>query len=136
MPRKPARGPRDRGFTLIEVLVAFVIAAMAMAVLARAAVDGLGNAHLSARYTEALARARSHLAGLPTLPVAGDTQGDDANGFHWHLRIVPGAHVTSRQNIALTLFDVSVSMSWEDGDKKRVLQLDTQRAAAVQPNQS
>ena len=123
---------RDRGFTLIEVLVAFVIAALSLAVLARAAVDGLGSAHLSAQYTEALARARSRIAGLPSPPTAGDFQGDEGNGFHWHLRVSSGSRVTTRQNVNLVLYDVAVSISWTDGDRKRVLQLDTKRAAAVQ----
>jgi general secretion pathway protein I len=123
----------DRGFTLIEVLVAFVIAALALTVLARAAVDGLGSAHLSAQYTEALSRARSRLAGLPVPPVAGDFQGDEGNGFHWHLRVSPAGRATTRQNVSLALFDVRVSMSWTDGDRKRVLELDTKRAATVQP---
>ncbi len=120
---------RDDGFTLLEVLVAFVIAALALAVLARAALDGVTSAHLSGQYTEALARARSHLAGLPSPPTAGDFQGDEGNGFHWHLRVATGARETTRQNVNLALYDVAISISWTDGDRKRVLQLDTERAA-------
>ena len=119
----------ERGFTLVEVLVAFTIAALSLALLARAAVDGVGNAHLAARYQEALARARSHLAGLPSPPTAGDFQGDEGNGFHWHLRVVPGARETTRQNQPITLYDIAISISWDDGDRKRVVQLDTERAA-------
>ena len=119
----------ERGFTLIEVLVAFVIAALSLAVLARAAVDGVGNAHVAARYQEALARARSHLAGLPSPPTAGDFKGDEGNGFHWHVRVVPGARETTRQNVQLTLYDIAVSITWDDGDRRRVVQIDTERAA-------
>ena len=132
----PADRPCDVGFTLIEVLVAFVIAALALGVLARAALDGVSNAHVSAQYTEALARARSHLAGLSSQPTPGDFQGDEGNGFHWHLRIVPGARETTRQNVPLILYDVAVSISWTDGDRKRVLQLDTKRTATAPPSAS
>ena len=77
----------ERGFTLLEVLVAFVIAAVALSLLARAAIDGVRAAHLSGQYAEALARARSHLEGLQMPPVPGDFQGDEGVGFHWHLHV-------------------------------------------------
>ncbi len=123
------RSERERGFTLLEVLVAFVIAALALSLLARAAIDGVRSAHVSARYTEALVRARSHLAGLPTPPVAGDFQGDDGGGFHWHLRVATETRITTRQNLQMALYDVAVAISWEEGDQKRVVTLATKRAA-------
>ncbi len=119
---------RDGGFTLLEVLVAFAIAALALAVLFDAGVDGLRSANVSARYTEALSRARSHLAGLPVPLVAGDFQGDEGHDFHWHLRVTQGPREVTRQNVNLSLFDVAISMSWTEGDRKRVLELDTKRA--------
>ena len=122
----------QRGFTLLEVLVAFAIAALSLSLLARAAIDGVRSAHNSGRYTEALARARSHLAGVPTPPVAGDFQGDDGGGFHWHLRVATETRVTTRQNLQIALYDVTVAIFWEEDDHKRVVTLATKRAALVQ----
>lgn len=122
---------REGGFTLLEVLVAFAIAAIALSLLARAAIDGVQSAHVSGRYTEALARARSHLAGIPSPPVAGDFQGDDGGGFHWHLRVATETRITTRQNQRLALYDVTVAIFWEEGDRKRVVTLATKRAAAL-----
>lgn len=121
----------ERGFTLLEVLVAFAIAALALSLLARAAIDGVRSAHVSGRYTEALVRARSHLAGIPSPLVPGDFQGDDGGGFHWHLRVSTETRIATRQNQALALYDVTVAISWEDGGQKRVITLATKRAAAV-----
>lgn len=118
-----------RGFTLLEVLVAFAIAALALSLLARAAIDGVRSAHVSGRYTEALVRARSHLAGVPVPPVAGDFQGDDGGGFHWHLRVARETRVATRQNLQVALYDIEVAISWEEGDQKRVVTLATKRAA-------
>ena len=52
-----AAGP-DRGFTLLEVLVAFIIAALALGVLFQGGIGGLTTANAAARYDEALSRAQ------------------------------------------------------------------------------
>jgi len=73
---------RQPGFTLLEVLVALVIAALAMGVLFSGAVSGLRAARLGGHYAEALSRARSHLAAIgPGAPlVAKGTMGRDFAG--------------------------------------------------------
>src|ERR1700712_52884 len=83
--------PRDAGFTLLEVLVAFVIAALALGVLFQGAMEGLGAVHLADRTTEALSRARSHLAAVGHgIPLRTQTQqGEDGSGFSWSLAIRP-----------------------------------------------
>src|SRR5438309_8766157 len=79
------------GFTLLEVLIAFIIASLALAVLAQSGVSSLRSIQNAARYEEALARARSRLAlalhGAPLVP--GDHQGDDGGGYRWRVRIAP-----------------------------------------------
>jgi len=50
------------GFTLLEVLIAFAIVAIALAALIKGAGFGFNAVGQSARYEEALSRARSHLA--------------------------------------------------------------------------
>src|SRR6201990_2148464 len=87
--RIPASG--DRGFTLLEVMIALVIAALALGVLFHAGLSGLQSAQAASHYEQAVARARSHLAlAVHASPlVAGDWQGDDGGGFAWHLRVTP-----------------------------------------------
>src|SRR4051794_24556647 len=84
--------PRARGgFTLLETLVALVIASLALAVLYHAGAAALNSVHTAARYREAMARAQSRLAlathGGALAP--GDWQGDDDGGFHWRLHVEP-----------------------------------------------
>ncbi|MCB8876970.1 type IV pilus modification PilV family protein [Acidisoma silvae] len=128
MGRKPP--PADAGFTLLEVLVAFVIASLAFAVLAGAALDGMRSANLSGRYQEALARARSHLAAIGPSPQPSDRQGDEGDGFHWHIRIVqlasapvtlaqPGGNA-GRPPVQASLYAVSVGISWGDRRRRQV----------------
>ena len=131
--------PGDRGFTLLEVLVAFIIAAIALTVLFSGSLDGLRAADVSGRYAEAISRAQSHLAvaavgdGL----TSGDRQGDEAHGFHWHVRISPKASVppnpAAPQQRLLTLYAISSAVSWTEGDRTRTVQLDTERVGAAPP---
>ena len=115
------------GFTLIEVLVAFIIAGLALAVLVHAGVEGLRASSLSARYQEALARAQSHLAAAVDASQPGDRQGDEGDGFHWHVRTVPLAHITTSNGPA-TLLGVSVAISWGPPPGRSV-HLDTEQVA-------
>jgi len=116
--------PGERGFTLLEVLVAFVIAALALGVLFRGAVDGLYAAQAAARYEEAMTRAQSHLAALTAGSLApGDHQGDDGNGYHWRVKIAPLAVAAGGSP---TLYTVNVAVSWTDGSR-RTVELDSER---------
>ena len=73
---------RDRGFTLLEVLVAFVIAAISVAALLQGAGAGLASARIAAHYGEALSLARSRLALLSAAaPVQGEQSGALPGGF-------------------------------------------------------
>jgi general secretion pathway protein I len=129
----------ERGFALLEVLVAFVIAALALGVLFNAGLSGLQSARAASHYEQAVARARSHLAlAVHASPlVAGDWQGDDGGGFAWHLRVTPMASttvapvyaVTARRSATfpLTLYAVSVVIAWRDGDRAREVRFDTEQ---------
>ena len=57
----PVRVSTEHGFTLLEVLVAFIIAALALAVLFHAGLSGVQAAQSASHYEQAIARARSHL---------------------------------------------------------------------------
>src|ERR1700754_588558 len=87
-----ARRPQ-RGFTLIEVLIAFAIAAMALGLLFQAASSSGGAAHLAGNYEEAISRAKSHMASLGRESdiAPGEQSGDDGSGFRWRVKITPSA---------------------------------------------
>jgi len=129
----------DHGFTLLEVLVAFIIAALALAALFEGGLGGLRATTVSSRYLEAVARAQSHLAAttLEGNLVAADTQGDEGGGFHWHVRVTQaaaGAAAAGAQSgPAPALYAVSVAESWSESGHSRVVQLDTQRVGAAAP---
>src|SRR5712691_11193481 len=73
------------GFTLLEVVVALAIAALALVTLFQTGSGGLFAADTAARIDEAIERAQSHLAAVGRAgPIApGELTGDDGGGYRW-----------------------------------------------------
>lgn len=136
----PEPGAREHGFTLLEVLVAFVIAAMALGALTQGAAGGLQSARVSGHYQEALSRARSRLAALGMAAVPGEQQGDDGGGFSWRVRVVPLATAgrpregvdPARPGQAI-LLGVTVRIAWRMDGGEREVTLATQRVGLAPP---
>lgn len=124
------------GFTLLEVVIALAIAALALVVLFRAGADGLFAVSTASRAEEAVQRAQSHLAALgreaPLLE--GQSGGDDGGGYRWHLRVAPVARWqrpgAAGSTALTTLYDVEVSVSWRGNGHDRAITLRTERVGA------
>ncbi len=133
------RAAGERGFTLLEVLIAFVIASLAIGVLYGGTVTGLDATAVSAKYDEAVSLARSHLApiGHGEAIAPQETSGADGDGFTWHLHIRRvGSRVMDltdqdRANdikaTSAVLFEVVVTESWKTGSHERQVTLATRR---------
>ncbi len=123
---------------MLEVLVAFVIAALALGVLFQGAIEGLASVRLADRTTEALTCARSHLAAVGHgIPLRTQTQqGEDGSGFSWSLAIRPLTSAPLNQTggdtqhpAQETLFEVRVTENWDALQGKRGTTLVTRRVA-------
>lgn len=127
----------ERGFTLLELMVAFVIAALALGALFHGASGGLRSVAVADRYQEALARARSRLAtighGLPLAP--RHDSGDDGSGFRWDVDIVLAASAAPLRQPAdpvlgppprMALYSVQVGESWTGEAGPRRVRLQTE----------
>jgi general secretion pathway protein I len=131
----------ERGFTLLEVLIAFAITAFALAALFRGGLEGLRSASVAGSYQEGIARARSRLAmighGIALVP--GEIGGDDGGGYRWRIRIVPISAATATpagRVLAIQLYSISVAVSWQADGHEREIRLDSKRMAATVPGQS
>jgi general secretion pathway protein I len=127
----------QRGFTLLEVMIALIIAGLAAATLLAAVGTGLHASQTASMYDQAIVRAKSRLAvatkGARLAPE--DRRGDDGGGFSWRLRVAPVAAASQRpvgllgpraaSSVSVVLYDVSVWISWKDGDVERNVHLDT-----------
>ena len=85
------REREQAGFTLLEVMVAFFIAALATVMVLQASFTGAAQSRVASRTQEAVARAQSRLASLGVLTMLQreDLSGDDGGGFAWHLSVAP-----------------------------------------------
>jgi general secretion pathway protein I len=127
--------PPVRGFTLVEVLVALVIAGLALGLLFRGGIDGLASTRVAARVEEATARAQSRLtASCHGARLAPGTQsGDDGGGFAWRTQVqVAGDTTVPRGNdddpkppLRATLYAVRVTVGWGGGARMREVSLAT-----------
>jgi general secretion pathway protein I len=130
---------RDNGFTLLEVLVALAIAALALIAMFRAGGEGLLAVGTASRYEQAMQRAQSHLAavGRDTALLQGESEGDDGGGFRWRLRVAPVASwqvASAGSATSATLFDVEVAISWPGINGGRSVSLRTRRLATAAPD--
>jgi general secretion pathway protein I len=128
-----------KGFTLFEVIIALIIAAMATVALLEAAGTGLNATRNASLYDQAIVRAKSHLAaaahGIKLEPV--DQRGDDGGGFQWRLRIAPAASTSMRPlgpagpraaaSYPVILYGITVWIGWNENGTERQVRLDTEQ---------
>src|SRR3984893_10860234 len=134
------RTSQDSGFTLLEVVVALAIAALAIVGLFQAGGGGLLAFNTAGRVEEAVQLAQSHLAavGRSAALIQGEFTDDDGGGYHWRLRARP---VGTRQVAAPagnparpgsgTLFAVEVAISCPGPRGERSVVLKTMRLSGT-----
>ena len=113
-----------RGFTLIEVVVAFVMLALVLAVGFEIFSTGLRRVGELEDYSRALSIAQSKLtaAGTEEQFKEGAFQGDSEDGrFHWTTGITrseEGLPVPHPGKSVYVLFRVDVKVDWRGGDTR------------------
>jgi general secretion pathway protein I len=121
-----------RGFTLLEVVVALAITALALVGLFRAGSGGVLAVNVAGRVNEAIERAQSRLAEFGRIaaitPV--ETEGDDGDGYRWRVRTRPLASWQvgpPASALSVTLFEVEVTISWQADSGRRSVTLSSLR---------
>lgn len=130
---------REGGFTLLEVLVAFVIMSIALVELMRSGSQGLRSVDIAAQTEAAVAVAQSRLRLFRELAGAGtlDRQGDEGL-YHWRLQVVPlnsmPVAVTGRRPPNPTvLYQVLATISWVSQGRQSSIRLVTRRLSPAPP---
>jgi general secretion pathway protein I len=127
-----------RGFTLLEILVAFVVLAAGAGILYRTFSTGLNNVDAVSGYSEAIALAEAKLSavGLEHALAEGDEQGtSEDRRFDWRVTVAPytppdGSADPAADVSAHVLLRATVTVSWNQrGYQKRSLTLSTIRIA-------
>ena len=130
------------GFTLVEALVALVIAGLASAAIAGVLNAGLLGHRTSSDVTTALILAEGKLAavgaGEPLRP--GRVEGISAGGFRWELRVKlyddPEDRPTTSFDQApsdLRLYSLTAAVSWAGRMRERRLEVSTLRLGPAPP---
>ncbi len=129
-----------KGFSLLEVLVAFVILALAMGVLMRIFSGGLQNATRAGEYQQAVLLAKSKLAsiGIETPLEESDSNGEFDGKYRWHLimhRYQDNSAAADEQAglpaslLPVKLLEVEVQVLWGDSLRPHSIALKTLRMA-------
>jgi general secretion pathway protein I len=114
-----------RGFTLVELLVALAILAVALGVLLGAISDSLDRVRRDRSDGTALALAQSLLdrAGTERPLVPGISEGDAAEGFHWSLDVTSYGSSADSKAWGITAYLVRATVRWKDGATLRARSL-------------
>ncbi len=134
-------GSRSKGFTLLELLAAFVIFAIGFGVMMDMTASSLRNARVGAEMTEAALWAQSKLdiAGIDAPIKAGSDSGEFDRKYSWEMNVTEWEPPTDAAPLALAgvapveLFKIELIVRWGQGERERRARFVTLRA--VQPNQ-
>ncbi len=113
----------ERGFTLLEIIVAMAILGMGIVMVMQLFSGGLRSAGLSRDYSVALLHARAKMEEMLLNPVEAAGEFDD--GFRWHTEV----SLCDRADCeASGPTRITVWVLWPAGDGERAVELVTLKA--------
>ena len=125
----------QRGFSLIEILVAFVILAMSLTVIFRIFSGGLRNVALSEDYAQAVVLAESQLSaiGISEPLEQGVTSGEWDERFRWQrmVELYQPWEQDKALDAPLLGYLVTVSVDWMHAGRNRQISLSSVRLKQV-----
>lgn len=140
------RGPRclanrSRGFSLIELLAAFVVFAIGFGVMMEMTSSSLRNARVGAEMTEVALWAQSKLdiAGIDAPIKPGAASGEFDRKYRWEMNITEWQPPEDAAQLDVTgvapieLYQIELIVRWGQGERERHARFVTLRA--IQPDQ-
>jgi general secretion pathway protein I len=127
---RPA-GKAQSGFTLVEILVAFTIAALLLSALYQIFSTGLHSASMAKDYSNAVLLAESALEvfGVEEALVAGESRDRIDQKYQRHIVVRPRPDLLPKgiAKPAVTPYEVEVDITWRNGRQARSFSLATIR---------
>lgn len=120
-----------RGMTLMEVLVAFVVLSLTMAVILHIFSGGMRNSRSTDSYSRAvfLAQSRLAVAGVENTLVAGEENGQVGTNLRWRVsttRMDDGGEA-DRLLMPVRQYIVRAQVSWQEDGRDKQIELSTVR---------
>jgi general secretion pathway protein I len=133
--RRTSQGPRgQRGYTLIEVVVAFALLAFAMTLLLGSLTNATKQVRASSDFGRAALHAQSLLdqAGVGEALAVGQRDGDIEDGrYHWEMNVTPfhdpAAPPQPQVLGAPQLLQLELIMRWGKGGPRETLRMQSLR---------
>ena len=128
---------RQRGFSLLELLVAFTILALSLGVLMQIFSGSLRNVETTTDQAQATLLAQTLLAsvGIEERLAEGESAGQVGDHFRWTLRVLPFVEAPAAdrpaaqpQALSIELWQVTAHVAWGSPDHERSIDLDTLRS--------
>lgn len=134
-PRKPQAAA---GFSLLEVLAAFVLFSIAFAGVLQLLAASARNTRIAAEYTQAALWAQSLMDSYGVLEplVEGSDRGRFDERYQWQIevsRVEPEAPPTLQEMFAVDLFRIELVVFWGEPARQREARFVTLRASIPEP---
>ena len=131
----PGRASRARGFTLLEVIAAIMLLAIAFAALMQVAGGSIRLSQNASAHSEAALWARSLLdTAFTTEPIKpGSSSGRFDQRFRWSLDVTPWRVAGASPNATLQLYQLDLDVMWGSSSHPRSAHFRTLRLASAAP---
>ena len=122
---------KQKGFSLLEILIAFSILAISLGILLKIFSAGINTAVVAEDYTVAVQIAESLMAktGLESPLQEGEDSGTENDKYEWQVKVTPylfNPDNVDEMTITTTLFKVKVIVNWDiEKTKRRQIELTT-----------
>ena len=121
---------RNKGFSLLEILVAFSILAISLGILLKIFSSGLNAAMIAEEYTVSTQIAESLMAktGIEEPLMVGENSGTEVEKYHWRVTVENSSNPANdeEEEDAAELLAVQVIVQWGDDDRnRRIIELNT-----------
>lgn len=120
--------PKQAGFSLLEVLVAFSIFAISLGVLYQVFGTSLRASAMGGHYSHAIIIAESKLAlAMEQTPLKAMSDSGDEDGYHWQLEVARYDDGEELKSALFAPYALQVVVSWNEGASERAYELNSLR---------